>query len=90
MVVNDCTVATATDAERNLTSYTDKTCAEPEEIAERISSVRLNYKIMSQNFNPDEYRTKGETTSVILKRFTSDLVEQFTQSIKYLITETEV
>ena len=90
MVVNNCTVATATDADRNLTSYTDKTCAEPEEIAERISSVRLNYKIMSQNFNPDEYRTKGETTSVILNRFTSDLVEHFTQSIKYLITETQV
>jgi len=87
MVVNDCEVAAATDAEKGLKPYTDKGCADKATIQANIADVRVEYKIMSQNFNPSDYKKNDSTTTVIRKRFTTDLMTEFVQSMKYTIVE---
>ena len=57
MVVNDCPTAVRTNSLYNLTSYSDvEECADTDTIASKIDRVRVSYKIMSQNFNPKEYK----------------------------------
>ena len=49
--------------------------------------MRVTYKIMSQNFNPIEYEQNLRTTTVMRKRFTTDLMTDFVQSMKFTIVE---
>ena len=87
MVVNECPVAVAADEESGLSSYTDIKCAGDDTIASVIDEMRVTYKIMSQNFNPKEYSQNGRTTTVMRKRFTTDLMSNFVQSMKFTIVE---
>ena len=87
MVINSCPVAEQTNLEQGLTPYTDIPCAEESVINDNIDVLRLGYKIMSQNFNPEEFKENGRTTTVMRKRFTTDLVQNFVPSIKFSVVE---
>lgn len=90
MVVNDCNVAETTDRENNLTTYSNKTCQDTTTVQENVDEMRVNFKIMGQNFNPKEYKENGKTTSVIRRRFTSDLMAAFSQSMKFTVVENAI
>lgn len=74
MVVNDCSEVEQNTRGRNLTSYTDVECASTEYARNQIDGMRVSYKIMGQNFNPSEYQENGSTSSVMKRRFTTDLM----------------
>lgn len=90
MVINDCNVAVTTDLANNVTSYSNATCQDSATVTTNIASMRVNYKIMAQNFNPKEYSESGKTTSVIRRRFTTDLMAAFSQSMKFNVVENTV
>ena len=86
-VVNDCNTAVDTDEKQGLTPYSSASCATSETIASYIDDVRVEYKILGQNFNPSRFEENGATTPVIKRRFTTDLMSDFTQSMKFSVVE---
>ena len=49
--------------------------------------MRVNFKIMSQNFNPSTYSETGSTSSIMDYRFTTDLSALQTFSMKFSMVE---
>lgn len=90
MVVNDCTVAVESDMKNNLTSYTDSECLSTEDAKTFVDDMRVYYKIMGQNFNPSEYSQNLKTSSVMKRRFTTDLMTLFTVSMKIGVRENKI
>jgi len=90
MVVNDCTVAVESDLKHNLTSYANSECLATEDAKTYADDMRVSYKIMGQNFNPSEYSQNLKTSSVMKRRFTTDLMTQFTVSMKIGVRENHI
>lgn len=86
-VVNNCNVATNVDSANSLTSYSSEACASNDTIASYVDDVRLEYKIMAQNFNPKTYSQEGQMTHVMKRRFSTDLMLDFSQSMKFSVVE---
>ena len=55
-----------------------------------INQVRVNWKIMSQLFNPDYYTKNDSLLSVIKRRFNSDLMTSFSTSVKFAVISNHI
>ena len=77
VVINDCTIATEIDKAQGIESYSDAQCKSFEDAQPYIPNVRVNWKIMSQIFNPDYYKENGALQSVIKRRMNTDLMTLF-------------
>lgn len=86
-VINDCDTAVATDIKYELTPYSSVECAAESVKEQHIDDIRVSYKIMGQNFNPNDYVKEEDTRTVIRRRFTTDLMFNFTFSMKFSIVE---
>ena len=49
--------------------------------------MRLTYKIMAQMFNPEQFSETQSVSPAMKRRFTTDLMKDFTQSMKYSVIE---
>ena len=87
MVINKCSVAVDVDSTVGVESYSTATCLDDTEAAKHIDDIRMTYKIMAQNFNPEQYAEDGKMRPIIKRRFTTDLMLDFSQSMKFSVIE---
>ena len=90
MTINDCSLATAAEEKRGIVPYSSATCIPYDDAQQYIPSVRVNWKIMAQNFNPDYYAEHNEMQPVIKHRFNTDLMKAFTSSTKFGIIKNDI
>ena len=90
LTVNDCTVATQLEAEQGIAPYSNATCWSYADAQEYIPHVRVEWKIMAQNFNPKNFKDTGTMQSVIKRRFNSDLNTEMSISNKFGVIKNDI
>ena len=94
MIVNDCTIANKTNTNYSISSYSDTECESDMKQGLEIHNIRVDYKMMTQEFIPDLFEQYGVTSPVISKRRLTDLMDDFAISntlnvVKTVITVVE-